>query len=96
LCACTTLAPLNRAGDLARRQTAPDEPRRGARAAERRGVADQQLGLLAELLAHEPQQILYDALLPAARAIAIVHKQDHRPPEPSRAGAAGRANALQT
>jgi len=39
---------------------------------ERRGASLQQLGRLAELLAHEPQQILHRPLLATGRAVAVV------------------------
>ena len=50
---------------------------RGASAPQDRAVAVEQLRLLAQVLAHEPQQIVDDALLAAGRAVAVVQEEDH-------------------
>ena len=79
LWACTMRAPLcaHGGGDLLGRQAAAEQPGRGARAADRRAVARQQPRVLAEVLAHEPEQVLDDALLAARRAVAVVQEEDH-------------------
>lgn len=64
-------------GDLRRRQATAEQPGSGAGAADRRAVARQQPHLLAEVLAHEPQQILDRTLLAAGRPVAVVQQQDH-------------------
>jgi hypothetical protein len=66
-----------------RRQPAAQQPRGGVRRAELGRVARQQLRRLAEVLAHQPHQVLDHALLAAGRAIAVMEEQDHAEPEPS-------------
>ena len=68
--------------DVAGLQAAAEQAGGGAGAAERRAVARQQLRVLAELLAHEPQQVVDGALLTADRAVAVVQEEDHRPTKP--------------
>ncbi len=58
-------------------QAAAQHARRGARAAEQGRVALEQLCLLAEMLADEPQKILDGLLLAAAAAVPVVQEQDH-------------------
>ena len=64
-------------GDLVRLEAAAQQPGRGARPPEPAAVAREQLGVLAELLADEPQQVVDDALLAARRAVAVVQEEDH-------------------
>ncbi len=63
--------------DLVRVQPAAQHPRRRASAAERGGVALEQLDVLAQVLAHEPREVLDHALLAAGRAVAVVQDEDH-------------------
>ncbi len=58
---------------------APAQQRAGrARPANRRRVAAQQLRLLAEMVLHEPHQILDGTLLATGGAVAVVQEEDHR------------------
>ncbi len=65
------------ARDLIGREAAAQDPGRGAAATEQRRVAREQLGLLAEVLADQPQQVLDRALLAAALPVAVVEEEDH-------------------
>ena len=67
-----------RLADLGGPYPAPQQsgPRRRTR--KRARAAREQLRRLAQLLAHEPHQVLHNALLAAGRAIAVVQEQDHR------------------
>ena len=65
------------AHNLLRREAAAEQPGRRAGAADRGAVAGHGLRVLAEALAHEPQQILDRPLLAARRPVAVVQEQDH-------------------
>ena len=77
----------NRVRDLLRAQPAAQHPGGGTPSTEQRRVALEQLGILAEMFAHQPQQVFDGTLLAAATPVAVVQKQDHdrcnleRPPE---------------
>jgi hypothetical protein len=73
--------PPDRRGDVVRLEPAAEHPDRRAAAAERRGVARQQLRVLTELLAHEPQEVVDRALLSPGRAVAVVQEEDHGVPQ---------------
>ena len=64
-------------GDVVGRQAAPQQPARGAAVAERGGVALEHLGVLVEVLADQPREVLDRPLLPAGQAVAVVQEQDH-------------------
>ncbi len=64
--------------DVLRRQPAAHQAEGGAARAERRGVALEHLGLLAELGPDQPREILHRLLLAAGRAVPVVQEQDHR------------------
>ena len=68
----------HRLPDRVRLEAAAQQPGRGARRAQRERVAHEDLGLLAELVAHQPGEVLDRALLPAGRAVAVVQEQDQR------------------
>lgn len=68
---------LDRPRDLLRAQPAAQQARRSGTAAEQRRVALKELGVLAQMLAHKPEQIIDGALLAAAAAVAVMEKQDH-------------------
>ena len=70
-----TRAP-DRVRDLLRAKPPARHPERRAPAPEQGRIALEQLGILADLLAHEPQQISYGALLAAALAVAVVEEED--------------------
>ena len=60
-------------------QPAAQHRRRGrAAAAERGRVALEHLGVLAQVLADQPREVLDRALLAAGGAVAVVQEQDHR------------------
>ena len=63
--------------DVARVQTAAQQRDRGPAAAEERAVVAEQLGLLVELLAHQPHEVLDGALLAARDPVAVVQEEDH-------------------
>jgi hypothetical protein len=63
-------------GDVVGIEPAAEQRAGSAGAAELRGVALEQLGLLAEFLAHERHQLVDGALLAAGRAVAVVEKED--------------------
>ena len=67
----------HRGGDVVGRQAAAQQRDRRARAPQRRAVALEQLGLLAEVLAQQPQEVLDRALLAARDAVAVVQEEDH-------------------
>ena len=67
----------DRGGDVVGREPAAQQRHRGARAPQRGAVALEQLGLLAQVLAHEPQEVLDRALLAAGGAVAVVQEEDH-------------------
>ena len=67
----------HRRGDVVGCQPAAQQPAAARRAAERRAVALQHLGVLAQVLAHEPREVLDHALLAAGRAVAVVQEEDH-------------------
>ena len=69
--------------DLVRVQAAREHPRRRLRAAERGRVALEDLGVLAEVLADEPREVLDDAFLAAGHAVAVVQEEDHAAGEAS-------------
>src|SRR5204863_5361755 len=83
-----TRAP-DRDGDVLGVEAAAQQPARGPCATELRGVALEQLGLLAELLAHERHQLLNGPLLAAWRAVAVVEKQDQVGAKPRLRGGYG-------
>ena len=66
------------APDLVGVEPATQQAERGTSAAELLGGACEQLDRFAEALAHEPQQVLDDALLAAGRAVAVVQEENHR------------------
>ena len=66
--------PRRRPPGPARRAAARPPPARGR---DRGAVALQHLRVLAEVLAHEPREVLDDALLAARRAVAVVQEEDH-------------------
>ena len=80
LCAWTIDAPVSRTAAPTSPGRSPprSRPARRLAAPEADAVARQQLRLLAELLAHEPHQLLHRALLAAQRPVAVVQEQDHR------------------
>ena len=67
----------HRGGHVVGRQAAAQQGDRRARAPERRAVARQQLDLLAQVLAREPQEVLDRALLAPRDAVAVVQEEDH-------------------
>jgi hypothetical protein len=71
----------HRPRNLLRTQPAAQHPRRRLAAAEQSRIALEQLGILAEVLAHQPEKILYGALLAAAAAVPIVQEEDHYRPK---------------
>ena len=75
--------PSHGGGHLVGRQAAAQQPGGGPRPPHPGGVARQQLGALIELLAHQPDQVLERALLPAGRAVEVVQEEDHRPGKPT-------------
>ena len=64
----------DRAGDVAGLQSPAQQPGRRSTAPERGRVSLQQLGGLAQVLAHEPLQILDGALLAAGGAVLAVQE----------------------
>ena len=65
-------------GDLVRVASPPrSRPRPRAPRPSAARVALEQLDLLAEVLAHEPGEVLDRALLAAGRAVAVVQEEDH-------------------
>ena len=79
LWAWTTRAPVRRtaARDLVGRRPPRSSAGRRAGAPEQRRVAFEQLGVLAEVLADQPQQVLDGALLAPGVPVAVVQEQDH-------------------
>ena len=79
LCALTARAPVRRTAAATSSGARP--PRSSATAARERpsvgAVALEQLDLLAQVLAHEPQEVLDRALLAARDAVAVVQEEDH-------------------
>ena len=67
----------HRGGHVVGGEAAAQERHRRARAAQRGAVARQQLGLLAEVLAREPQEVVDRALLAPRDAVAVVQEEDH-------------------
>ncbi len=67
----------DRVGDLLGAQAAAEQAGRGAGAPDPGAVAREQLGVLVEVLAHEPHEVLDGALLAAGRAVAVVEEEDH-------------------
>jgi GT2 family glycosyltransferase len=63
-------------GHVAGVEPALQQADRGATPAERGGVARDQLGVLAQALADQPQQVVDDPLLAAGGAIAVVQEED--------------------
>ena len=85
LCAWTTRAPVRRTAAATSSGCRPPAsiPAAAFAAAERGGVALEDLGVLAEVLAHEPREVLDDAFLPAGHAVAVVQEEDHASGEAS-------------
>ena len=80
LWAWTTRAPVRRtaARDVVGREAAAQQRRAAAARATQRGrVALEQLDVLAELLAHQPAQVLDRPLLAAGGPVAVVQEEDH-------------------
>jgi hypothetical protein len=73
--ACARAA--HRGGHVVGVQAAAQQRHRRARAPERRAVAFEQLRLLAQVLAHQPQEVLDRALLAAGDPVAVVQEEDH-------------------
>jgi hypothetical protein len=69
---------LDGVGDLGRAEPAEQQTARRVAPRERGRVALQDLGLLAQLAADQPRQVLDRPLLPAGDAIAVVQQEDHR------------------
>ena len=69
--------PANGGRDLLGRQSAAQHPGGRAPAAEHGRVALQQLDVLAEALARQPQEVRDGALLAAGGAVAVVQDEDH-------------------
>jgi hypothetical protein len=69
----------NRRDDVARVQAAAQQCDGGAPLAEHRAVVAEQLGLLVELLAHQPHEVLDGTLLAAGDPVAVVQEEDHEP-----------------
>ena len=67
----------HRVAHLVRSEPAAQQPRRGLAAGQRRGVVLEHLGVLAELLADQPREVLDRALLATGDAVAVVQEQDH-------------------
>ena len=67
----------NRVCDLIGPQPTAQHPASGTASTEQRRVPLEQLGILAEMFAHQPQQVIDGALLATAAAVAVVQKQDH-------------------
>jgi hypothetical protein len=67
----------NRLDHLLRVQPSSQQSQSGTDGPLLRGVAREQLGGLANVLANEPHQILDDPLLATRRSIAVVEEQDH-------------------
>jgi hypothetical protein len=76
----TRLGKLDRASHLLGPQAAAQQPDRRAAPSEPRRGAGEQLRRLAQVLAHEPQQVFHRALLAAGCAVAVVQEQNHPVP----------------
>jgi hypothetical protein len=63
--------------DVRRIQAAAQQAGRRAGPPQRRGVALEQLGVLAQVLAGQPGQVLDRPLLPAGGAVPVVQEEDH-------------------
>jgi hypothetical protein len=62
---------------LAGVEAAAQQPEGRSASAELARGSREQLAVLAETLAHEPEQVVDDALLPARRAVSVVQKENH-------------------
>ena len=69
----------DRGGHVVGREPAAQQRARRPRAPEHGRVALEQLDLLAEVLAHQPHEVLHGALLAARDPVAVVQEEDHAP-----------------
>ncbi len=69
---------LHGVGDLRRAEAAEQQPAGGVAGRQARGVALEHLGLLGELRADQPGEVLDRPLLPAGHPVAVVQQEDHR------------------
>ena len=64
-------------GDLVGIEPAAQQPGRGAPPPGGRGVPREHLGVLPQVLAHEPDEVVDGPLLAPGRAVAVVEEEDH-------------------
>ncbi len=69
---------LDRVGHLGGAEPAGEQPAGGVARGELRGLALEDLGVLAELLADQAGEVLDRLLLPAGDPVAVVQQEDHR------------------